>query len=509
MTATTDDARVPHADLDFVLHMRGMTKVYGGTAAIEDVDFDVRPGEVHALLGENGAGKSTLCKIVAGAVTPDRGEMQIFGQPRRYTHPSQALDDGISMVYQETSMVPTMTVAQNLELGSEPALIRMRRLNIAGRQHLQSLNFHVPATSYVSTLGGAQRQMVEIVRALRRNAGIVIFDEPTASLTPEEKEQLFSAIHRLKERGVGIVFVSHALEESLEIADRITVLRDGRLQGTCRSDEITRADLVKMMVGRNVEYTIRSRREDVGTRRKVLSVENLTMGTVVKNMSFSAYSGEVLGIAGLVGAGRTESALVITGALKRNRVNGGRIYLDGKPVRYRVPRQAVKDGIIYITEDRKVSGFFETMSVEENIFLGHLATSKRLSLLAPRSKGRSIAKKLVERFKIRSVSPSAKVIQLSGGNQQKVVLAKSLTHPPKVVIFDEPTRGVDVGAIEEIHQLIREFAEAGAAVIVISSYLPEVMALSDRMLVARMGRIVAEFTPEDATEERLMFAAVH
>lgn len=505
MTTAAED----RVDLEYVLHMRGMTKIYGGTAALEDVDFDVRPGEVHALLGENGAGKSTLCKIVAGAVTPDRGDMHVFGEPRHYTHPSQALQDGISMVYQETSMVPTMTVAQNLELGSEPPFIRMRRLNIGARQHLQSLNFHVPATAYVSGLGGAQRQMVEIVRALRRDAGIVIFDEPTASLTPEEKEQLYSAIQRLKERKVGIVFVSHALEESLEIADRITVLRDGRLQG-CRSrGEIDRADLVRMMVGRNVEYTTRSSRIRPADRRKVLSVENLTMGTVVKNMSFSAYSGEVLGIAGLVGAGRTESALVISGALKRNRLNGGRVYLDGKQVRYRVPRQAIKDGIIYITEDRKVSGFFETMSVEDNIFIGHLATAKRLPVLARRRAGRSIARQLVDRFKIRSVSPAAKVIQLSGGNQQKVVLAKALTRPPKVVIFDEPTRGVDVGAIEEIHQLIREFADAGAAVIVISSYLPEVMSLADRMLVARQGRIVAEFTPEDATEERLMFAAVH
>jgi len=509
MTTTTNDAEARQVDTEYVLHMRGITKLYGGTAALEGVDFDLRPGEVHALVGENGAGKSTLCKIVAGAVTPDRGEMRIFGELRRYTHPSQALQDGVSMVYQETSMVPTMTVAQNLELGSEPSLIRMRRLNISARQHLQSMNFHVPATAYVSSLGGAQRQMVEIVRALRRQAGIVILDEPTASLTPEEKEQLFSAIQRLKERGVGIVFVSHAIEEALAIADRITVLRDGRLQDCRRSDEVTRSELIQLMVGRNVEYTKRGHSERSTDRRKVLSVENLTMGTVVKNMSFSAYSGEVLGIAGLVGAGRTESALVISGALKRNRVNGGRVYLEGKPVRYRVPRQATKDGIIYITEDRKVSGFFETMSVEENIFLGHLATSRRLSFLASRRTGRSIARQLVDRFKIRSVNPSTKVIQLSGGNQQKVVLAKALTRLPKVVIFDEPTRGVDVGAIEEIHQLIREFADAGAAVIVISSYLPEVMSLSDRMLVARLGRIVAEFAPEDATEERLMFAAVH
>jgi ABC-type sugar transport system ATPase subunit len=493
-----------------VLRLAAVTKTYGGTPAIDGVDFDVRPGEVHALLGENGAGKSTLCKVIAGAVVPDAGELWLGGERKRFTHPSQALDDGVSMVYQETSLIPTMTVAQNLELGEEPLYARMRRLNIGARQQLQSLNFHVPATSYVSALGSAKRQMVEIVRALRRDARVVIFDEPTASLTPEEKEQLFGAIHRLKERGMGIVFVSHALEESLEIADRITVLRDGKLQGTRDAAGMTRADLVTMMVGRSVEYTARRTTADQRhERRKVLSVENLTMGTIVKNMSFSAYSGEVLGIAGLVGAGRTETALVVAGALKRNRVNGGRITLDGRSVRYRVPRQAVKDGIVYITEDRKVNGFFETMSIESNIFLGHLATSKRIPLLAGARGQKSLARRFVERFGIRAVSPDAKVIELSGGNQQKVVLAKSLTNSPKVVIFDEPTRGVDVGAIEEIHQLIREIADSGAAVILISSYLPEVRALSDRVLVARGGRIVAEFPAQEATEERIMFAAVH
>lgn len=494
---------------DLVLKMRGITKTYSGNAAIADVDFDVRPGEVHALIGENGAGKSTLCKVISGAVTPDSGTMELMGEQRNYTHPSQALKDGVSMVYQETSMVPTMTVAQNLELGNEKMFMRMRRLNISARQYLRALNFNVPPGTYIASLGGAQRQMVEIVRALRRESSIVIFDEPTASLTPEEKEQLFGAIYRLKERGLGIVFVSHALEESLEIADRITVLRDGRLQGCRPSSEITRAELVEMMVGRNVEYTARGGAGAPKDREKVLSVENLTVGNIVKNMSLTAFSGEILGIAGLVGAGRTETALVISGAMKRNRINGGRIYLDGKPVRYRVPRQAVRDGIIYITEDRKVNGFFETMSVESNIFLGHLATSRRLPFLAGRKASRSVASRFVERFKIRAVSPSAKVIELSGGNQQKVVLAKSLTRPPKLVIFDEPTRGVDVGAIEEIHQLIQEFADAGSAVIVISSYLPEIMALSDRILVARQGRIVAEFDPDDATEERIMFAAVH
>jgi simple sugar transport system ATP-binding protein len=244
-------------------------------------------------------------------------------------------------------------------------------------------------------------------------------------------------------------------------------------------------------------------------KKLVLRVENLSMGRAVSNMSFSAFGGEVLGIAGLVGSGRTETALAICGALKRDRINGGRVYLEGKPVRYRVPRQAVKDGIVYITEDRKVSGFFETMTVAANIYLGHLATGRRLPFLTKPSEGSSVARRFIDRFKIRATSLSARVIELSGGNQQKVVLAKSLTHQRKVVIFDEPTRGVDVGAIQEIHQLIREIADSGAAVIVLSSYLPEILAVSDRILVAKAGRIAAEFSPGEATEERIMFAAVH
>ncbi|MFV0534150.1 MAG: sugar ABC transporter ATP-binding protein [Cumulibacter sp.] len=494
---------------DAVLRLGGVTKLYGGNAALTSVDFDVRAGEVHALLGENGAGKSTLCKIIAGAVNPDEGSMELSGAARTYTHPSEALRDGISMVYQETSLVPTMTVAQNLELGDEPLIARMRKVNINARQQLQRLNFHVPATAYVSTLTGAQRQMVEIVRAMSRDAKVVIFDEPTASLTPEEKEQLFGAIQRLKEFGVAIIFVSHALEESLQIADRITVLRDGVLQATHPASELDREHIVQLMVGRPIE----ARRMESATIREpgetVLRVENLTMGAVVKNMSFSARAGEIVGIAGLVGSGRSETALIVAGALKRNRLNGGKVYLRGKEVRYRVPRQAVRDGIVYITEDRKVNGFFETMSVSANIFLGHLSTARRAAFLASSRQRQSVAARFTERFRIRGTSADAKVVELSGGNQQKVVLAKSLTHDKDLVIFDEPTRGVDVGAIDEIHTLIREIADSGAAVVVISSYLPEIMALSDRVLVARAGRIAAEFRIEDATQERIMFAAVH
>lgn len=486
------------------------TKAYAGVNAIEEVNLTFHGGEIHALVGENGAGKSTICKVISGAITLDKGEFLLDGVSRKYHHPREALLDGVAMVYQETSLVPSMTVAQNLQLGQEPRFTRFRRLNVEARQQLQTLNFHVPVTSYVSAIGSAQKQMVEITKALNRNARVMIFDEPTATLTPEEKEQLFISMRRLARSGTAVVFVSHALEECFEIADRVTVLRDGVIQLTDSTSHLTRADLVHHMVGRNVEYVRHG--APAGHQAALdptLVVEGITFGTLLRGMSFSAYAGEVVGIAGLVGSGRTEVAHIIAGFEKRNRINGGRILLSGRPVRYRVPRQALRDGIVYVTEDRKVNGFFDTMSVRKNIYVGALASANRFPFWTRSRAERSIAAIFVERFKIRASSTARRVIELSGGNQQKVTLAKALTGQPKVIIFDEPTRGVDVGTIEEIHQLIREAATSGAAVILISSYLPEILAVADRVLVARAGRIVAEFALQEATEERVMFAAVH
>ena len=415
------------------------------------------------------------------------------------------------MVYQETSLVPTMTAAQNIELGHETLLTRFRTLNISAQQLLQSMNFHVEPSAYVSSLGAAKKQMVEIARALRTNANVVIFDEPTASLTPEESLHLFGVIERLKTTGIGVIYVSHAIEESMQLSDRITVLRDGEVVATVKTSETTKDEIVRHMVGRAVGNTRRARpnKVDHTERTPALQVENLILGNVVKNMSFSAFPGEVLGIAGLIGSGRTETAKVVSGDLKRNRLHGGRVLLNGRPVRYRVPKQAVDDGIVYITEDRKLDGFFETMSIEDNIYLGHLASKAgRRHPIVSRHRRRSLAKTWTERLQIRAINPDAKVVELSGGNQQKVVVGKSLVQDPAVVIFDEPTRGVDVGAIDEIHQLIRRLADDGKAVIVISSYLPEVLAISDRILVARLGRIVAEFDAQEVTQEKIMYAAI-
>lgn len=497
---------------DVILQVENGSKVYAGVHALQDVSFDVRVGEIHALVGENGAGKSTLCKSIAGAIRLSSGTMRVDGQPVNFMRPGDALKAGVCMVYQETSLVPSMTVAQNLELGREKLITRLRPLNIKAQQQLQSLNFHVDPTALVATLGTAHRQMVEIARAAYHDARIIIFDEPTASLTPEEKLHFFHLLHDLKDRGLGIVFISHALEEALELADRITVLRDGRHVVTQDAKALTREDLVRHMVGREVQATHYGRREGTNTtvkREKVLVVENLTMGNIVKNMSFTLYAGEVVGIAGLIGSGRTESAKVVSGALKRNLIGGGTVRLRGRPVRYDVPKQAIDDGIVYITEDRKLNGFFETMTVDENIHLGHLATRRGYKWAVSARERRSLAGALAEKLKVRSVSANAKIIELSGGNQQKVVVAKSLIQEPSVVFFDEPTRGVDVGAIPEIHQAIRRLADEGKAVVVISSYLPEVLAVSDRILVARQGRIVEEFSAADATEDKIMFAAIH
>ncbi len=496
---------------DALIRLEGATVRYGGTPAVDGVNFDLRAGEVHALLGENGAGKSTLTKSMAGVVRLNEGRILLDGQPVAPASPREALALGVAMVFQETSLVPTMTVAQNLFLGQESAYNRPRGVNIAAQQFLQSLNFDVDPGTVVAMLGAAKRQMVEIARAVLHKARVLIFDEPTATLTPEEKQHFFALVAQLKARGVAVIFISHALEEALAIADRITVLRDARHVLTAPAAELDRAAIVKAMVGRDLSQTFHGQRKSCvrAPGRRVLSVQNLRMAGVVKNTSFSVFAGQVTGVFGLVGAGRTETFKVVAGLLQRDFMHGGQVLLGDRPVRYRVPAQAVADGIAYITEDRKLEGFFETMSIARNIHLGLLAKLRARRPLVHRSEQRRLGEHWVQQLGIRAVSANAKVIELSGGNQQKVVIAKSLVQSPELIIFDEPTRGVDVGAIAEIHQLINRLADEGRAVVVISSYLPEVLALADRVLVARQGKVVEEFSALDASEERIMYAAIH
>ncbi|WP_417672181.1 sugar ABC transporter ATP-binding protein [Roseibium sp.] len=495
-----------------ILELRNGTKDYRGVPAVKDVTFDLMPGEVHALLGENGAGKSTLTKMLAGVVQPSSGEVLVDGQETVLPTPADALARGIAMVYQETSLVPSLTVAQNLYLTDNKSFHRLRGIYIAGQQFLQSLNFHVDPTALVSSLGAGQKQMVEIARAVHHNARVIIFDEPTATLTPEEKHQFFSLVERLRQRGVSIIFISHALEEALQISDRITVMRDGQHVTTDVTSNFDRESIVRAMVGRSLSSELYGGHGDRPVRKpgkKVLSVQNLSMNNIVRNTSFSVFAGQITGVFGLIGSGRTEAAKVVAGVLKRDFFHGGDVRLNGRSVRYRVPRPAVRDGIIYVTEDRKQEGFFETMSIAENIHLGAIAGGQTSSSTISMREMRDVADEWIKALSVRAINGDARVIELSGGNQQKVVVAKALVQRPKLVIFDEPTRGVDVGAIAEIHELINKLADEGIAVMVISSYLPEVLHLSDRILVCRQGRIVEEFEGGNADQETIMYAAVH
>jgi simple sugar transport system ATP-binding protein/ribose transport system ATP-binding protein len=347
---------------------------------------------------------------------------------------------------------------------------------------------------------------------VHHHARLIIFDEPTATLTPEEKFHFFNLARRLKEQGMTIVFISHALEEALLLSDRITVLRDGELVVTDETRNFNRERIIQAMVGRTLSgelYGKTGARTPRPYGEKVLAIENVSMGSTVRNTSFSVYAGQVTGLFGLVGAGRTETMKIVAGVLKRDFFHGGSIRLNGRPVRYRTPRPAVIDGIVYVTEDRKVEGFFETMSIAGNVQVGKLAKGNNPLSLVSMAEARELAKEWSGRLGVRAIDANARVIELSGGNQQKVVIAKALVQKPKLVIFDEPTRGVDVGTIVEIHNFINQLADDGIAVVMISSYLPEILALSDRILIARQGRVVEEMTVAEATDQRIMYAAVH
>ena len=496
---------------DTVLSLSKATKLYAGVPAIDGVDFELRRGEIHALVGENGAGKSTLTKAMAGVVTLTSGRMMVDGADIAPQTPLEARHLGIAMVFQENSLVPTMTVAQNLFLGQEKFYNRLRGIYIAAQQFLQSLNFDVTPTATVSGLGAAKKQMVEIARAVLHRAKVIIFDEPTATLTPEEKKYFFDLVRDLKKRGVSIIFISHALEEALLLADRITVLRDGKHVVTDDATKFDRARIVQAMVGRDLSNTLYgARKEKVRPLgRRVLTVQNLKMAPMVKNNSLSVFAGQITGVFGLVGAGRTETFKIVSGVMKRDFFHGGEVLLNDRPVRYRVPAPAVQAGIAYVTEDRKVEGFFETASIARNLYLGLLAKFPSGRAWLSRRESNLAGTTWIERLKVRAIGDEVKVVELSGGNQQKVVIAKSLIQDPELIIFDEPTRGVDVGAIVEIHELINKLADEGRAVVVISSYLPEITALSDRILVCRQGKVVEEFSALEATEEKIMYAAIH
>ncbi len=486
--------------------MQQIVKTYPGVQALSGVDLTVLPGEVQALVGENGAGKSTLMKILAGAETADSGEVYINGKKAVITGPTQAMKLGISIIYQEFNLVPYMSVAENIYLGREPeaglpGFVGFRKMHEDARRVIDALGVAIDVEKNVAQLSVAEQQMVEIAKATSRKCSIIAMDEPSATLTEHELENLFSLIRRLSAEGVSIVYISHRLEEVFEIADRVTVMRDGELVGTKDIGETDREDIIRMMVGRELGEAIPKVTAEIGD--PVLTLRNVTREPVIQNVSLEVRTGEILGVAGLVGAGRTEVARVIFGA---DEIDSGEILLDGKPVDISSPMDAIDLGIGLVTEDRKAHGLVLGMAVRENMTLANLSELTSIGFI-DRKKERDVSEKYTRDLAVKTPTIEQEVQNLSGGNQQKVVLAKWLFTDSKVLIFDEPTRGIDVGAKTEIYQLMNRLAASGAAVIMISSELPEVLGMSDRILVMHEGRVAGELTREEATQEKIMHLA--
>jgi ABC-type sugar transport system ATPase subunit len=490
---------------EWLLEASAISKSFPGVRALDSVDFALRRGEVHALVGENGAGKSTLIKILCGVYQPDAGEIRVDGQIVTIASAQDAQTLGIAPVHQEIHLVPLLSVAENIFLGRQP--LRGRGwLERAGMERqateiLESLGIRVDVRALVTDLSVAQRQMVSIARALSSQARVIILDEPTASLSERETTILFEIIRRLEERGVAIIYISHRLEEIFAIADRVTVMRDGRVVGTQPIAETRLEQIIAMMVGRQMSELFRKDVVPIGA--PVLEVRDLSAAGVLREVSLTLHQGEILGLAGLVGAGRSELARVIFGA---DRFDQGSILLEGRPLNARHPRQAVARGVGLAPEDRKQQGLIMGLPVSQNITLANLFRRQRLGFFSLRAE-KATAQSYVKRLGIRTPDVDRQVAFLSGGNQQRVVIARWLETRPKVLILDEPTQGVDVGAKAEIHGLMVELARAGVGILLISSDLPEVLQMSDRVLVMHEGRITGRFTRDQATQEMVMRAA--
>lgn len=484
-----------------ILEMRQITKRYPGVQALNQVDFDLYAGEVHALVGENGAGKSTLMKILAGAVPRDAGEIKVKGEPVSTWDPREAQVQGIAIIYQERNLIPYLNVAQNIFLGREPGakgLVNFPRLYSNARELIGKIGTDINVHARVGKLTAAQQQLVEIAKALSMQAEIILMDEPTSSLSEREKEALFTLIRQLKAQGKAIIYISHRMEEIFEIADRITVLRDGQKIGTYFPAEVDKESLVRLMVGRAIKEDNYSQQIKIGA--KVLEVKNLSRKGVFSNVSFSLAAGEILGFAGLVGAGRSEVARAIFGA---DKLDGGAIYFKGQRVKINAPQDALKLGIGLVPEDRKEQGLILGMTVKENMTLALLREIAPMGVIS-RPRQLKSCQQYTAKLNLKTPSFEQKVRNLSGGNQQKVVIAKWLAVNPAVLILDEPTRGIDVGAKSEIHNLIRQMAQNGIAVMVISSELPELLQLCHRILIMREGELVGEVAREVASEELIM-----
>jgi ABC-type sugar transport system ATPase subunit len=486
--------------------MKNITKKFPGVVALNDVSFSVQAGDVHALVGENGAGKSTLMKILNGVYIADEGEILINGKKVNLINPLQAQKEGISIIFQEFNLVPTLSVAENIFIGRlsfGKKSVNWKTVNKKAREHLLKLNYDLNPRETVSNLTTAQMQMIEIVKALSFNSTIIVMDEPSSVLTDNELEKLFSIVRSLKESGITVIYISHRLEEIFKICDKVTVTRDGKAIDTSPVSEITREQIIEKMVGRKLEQEFPKRNSTIG--EVVLSVKSLNRGKMVQNINFDLHKGEILGIAGLVGAGRTEVARVIFGADKKG---SGTIGIRGMQRHINSPKDAKSYGIALLPEDRKLHGLLLEMPISNNISLANFRKIKSKWGILAKKKEKEKSEKYRDSLQIKTPSITQRVKFLSGGNQQKVVIAKWLFSDADILIMDEPTRGIDVGAKYEIYLLMNKLVEQGKSVVLISSELNEIVALSDRVVVMREGRINAILEKNEISAENVLKAAI-
>ena len=489
-----------------LLELRHVSKKFSGVTALEDVSIDIEPGEVLTLVGENGAGKSTLIKVITGAHHPTEGELWFEGKKIENNSPAKAKELGIGVIYQELNMMPTLTVAENIFYGKElkkGIVLRRREMLEKSNEIIQELGANIDASKRVSELSIAEQQLTEIAKVLSYNAKVILMDEPTSSLTTEETQNLFRTMEVLKKKGVGIVFISHKLEEIAECCDRVQVLRDGQDMGDKPVKEVSENELIRMMVGREISQRFPAKTNSPG--EPLLEVRNLTRGKYVKDVSFTVRRGEVFGIAGLVGAGRSELVRLIFGADKKD---GGEILMNGQKVDIKSPRDAIRNGIYLVPEDRKKQGLILSQDVENNTVLSMIYKIRKAFGYIDTPKEKVMADEQIKALHIKCTGKEQITGTLSGGNQQKVVIGKCMLTNPEVMILDDPTRGIDIGTKAEIYELINEVTNSGRSVILISSEMPEVIKMSDRVAVMHEGRITGILDHEELTQEQVIKYAI-
>ncbi|HIW21346.1 MAG TPA: sugar ABC transporter ATP-binding protein [Candidatus Dorea intestinavium] len=486
---------------EYILELQGITKIFPGVKALNNVHFQLKHGEVHALMGENGAGKSTFIKVITGVHTAEEGEMFLEGEKVNFKKPKDAQEAGIAAVYQHPTSYPDLSVAENIFKGHEVlkfGMIQWKEMNKQSQELLGRLNADFKATDEMGTLSVAQQQMVEIAKALSTNARIIILDEPTAALTKKESENLYRIVDKLKEEGVSIIFISHRFEDMFRLADRVTVFRDSQYINSHVVAETTEAELIKEMVGREISDLFPKPVVEIG--KELLRVEKFSRTGYYKEVSFAVHAGEIIGLTGLVGAGRTEVVESICGV---TRPDSGKLYLEGKEVRIKEPSDAMKNGIILLPEDRQKQGLIMDWGLGENVTLPIMGKYAKAGF-NDEKKEREIAKDLLESVDTKAITIFDPASSLSGGNQQKVVVAKALAQEMKVIIMDEPTKGVDVGAKAEIYQIMGDLAKQGYGIIMISSEMPEILGMSDRIIVMCNGRITGQLEHDETTQEKIL-----